>query len=133
MSITAAGQKVYSIAKPTSTHTRPATCAEVDCVAYTVGFKILADETDPTGKLRAEYIRSGDTGRAFTETREGTVAVFWFPPGERCFTKTPHRIDLDRPEFYTVSELGHRFKHSGPEPWVNDCGEHLDTLRPHFG
>ena len=128
-----APQKTYSVAKPTSTHTRPASCDEVDCATQAGGFKVVADESDPTGSLRAQYLRSGGHGRVCTESREGTVAVFTFPPGQQCFTKTPHRVSLDRPEFYSVTDLGRRYTHSGADPWLNDCGDHLDYLRPHFG
>ena len=128
--ITAADQKTYSVAKPTATHTRKATCTEVDCVAQSGGFVVPVDENTDLGQGQAHYIRT-NSGRAFTESRLAGLTSFTFPPGERCFAE--HRVSLDRPEFYSVGELGRRWNHSGPDPWLNDCGEHLDTLRKHLG
>jgi hypothetical protein len=90
--------KVYSIKKPQSTHTRSARCQEVDCEAQANGWIVAVDD------------------------REGPSTVFQFPPGEQCFAD--HRLPLDRPELYIVD----RFRHSGPDPWLNDFGDHLDHL-----
>jgi hypothetical protein len=113
--------KVYSIKKPQSTHTRSARCQEVDCEAQANGWIVAVDESTDLGQRQAHYIRDM-SGRAHTESREGPSTVFQFPPGEQCFAD--HRLPLDRPELYIVD----RFRHSGPDPWLNDFGDHLDHL-----
>ena len=123
-------QKTYSVAKPVETHTRPATCDEVDCVAQAGGWVTNVDESTTLGQRQAHYIRDR-SGRAHTEAHLAGLTSFTFPPGEQCFEG--HTVSLDRPEFYTVTDLGQRRTHSGPDPWLNDCGTHLDHLRRIMG
>ena len=121
-------KKVYSIASPLDTHTRPATCTEVGCQAQENGWIVPVDESSDLGQRQAFYIRN-HSGRAHTESREGPSTVFQFPPGQQCFINGGHRVSLERPEFYVVRDRGQAFQHSGPDPWLDDCSTHLDYLR----
>lgn len=126
----ASQMKTYSISKPTETHTRPATCAEVDCGAQAGGWETHVDEATDLGARQAHYMRT-QSGRAHTEALVAGVTVFVFPPGEECFAA--HRVSLDRPEFYVVRDgdwrsYGAPRAHSGPDSWVNDFGTHQDQL-----
>ena len=117
--------KLYSINAPAETHTRRARCEEVDCAAQADGFVITVDETTTLGQGQAHYLRA-ESGRAFTETRLEGLTSFTFPPGEQCFVE--HRVPIDRPEFYSVTNRGQRHTHTGPDPWLNDFGTHQDLL-----
>jgi hypothetical protein len=127
-----ARMKTYSVASPQDTHTRAARCEEVDCAAQAGGWETLVNESTTLGERQAHYIRTM-AGRSFTESRAAGVTTFRFPPGEQCFAD--HRVSLDRPEFYIVRDGDHRgnptgrtMTHSGPDPWLNDFGDHLHDL-----
>lgn len=122
--------KTYSIVRPVETHTRPASCGEVDCVAQAGGWETVVDETSDLGQRQAHYIRA-QSGRAHTERHTPTGTVFVFPPGQQCFAE--HRVDLERPELYVVRpgdwrQYGQGRQHTGPDSWLNDFGGHLDNL-----
>ncbi len=123
-------QKHYGVDKPIETHTRPASCDEVDCPTQAAGFVVNCDESTTLGRRQAHYIRTV-AGRAHTESRLAGLTAFTFPPGEQCFAG--HRVSLDRPEVYAVSDRGQLQRHSGPDPWLNDFGGHLDKLRKVMG
>ncbi len=122
--------RIYKSAKPLETHTRAATCDEVGCDAQQHGFAVLVDEATTLGQAQAHYLRT-QSGRAHTETKVAGLTTFSFPPGQQCFAE--HRVSLDRPEFYAVADLGQVRRHTGPDPWLNDCGTHLDKIRRVIG
>jgi len=122
--------RIYKIAKPVATHTRAATCDEVGCAAQAGGWQTLVNESTDLGARQAHYIRTR-SGRAHTETLEAGVVTFTFPPGQPCFAG--HRVSLDRPELYAVADRGRVKQHTGPDPWLNDCGDHLDKIRKQIG
>ena len=129
----AAGYKTYQIVAPLSTHFRPATCAEIDCPAYTHGFRTTVDERTDLGAGQAHYIRR-DAGRRFTEEQaEDGRTVFTFEPGQKCFE--PHRLRLDRPERFLVRDgdwrgnpTGQRYEHTNAGLWQEDFAEHQDRI-----
>jgi hypothetical protein len=62
------------------------------------------------------------------------LTAFEFAAGQQCFAS--HKVSLERPEFYLVrggdwrgdpTGLGAQL-FSGPDPWVNDFGEHQDRI-----
>lgn len=114
--------KTYGMAFPKQTHTRPATCAEVDCQAYENGWKTVVPSDSP----QAEYIRA-KSERHFTETSpDAGLIEFVFPPGQRCFAADQHRVSLERPGIFTVRGGDWRGKtsdvrrHTRAEFWVED-------------
>lgn len=122
--------KTYAISAPRSTHTRAATCAEVDCPNFERGWMTTVDVMTELGARQANYIRM-QSGRSFTVTEIGTLVTFTFPAGQKCFQE--HRVPLGRPEIYTVrrgdwrtSELTRR--HANAADWVEDFAEHQDKL-----
>jgi len=117
--------RVYSIARPRDTHTRVASCEEVDCQAHRGGWETLVNESTPLGQRQAHYIRTR-AGRGFTERLDAGVTTFTFPPGQQCFAE--HRVQLDRQDLYLVGQNGHRRQHTGPDSWLNEFGENLDQL-----
>jgi hypothetical protein len=90
----------YGFHNPTATHTRAATCEEVECEQWKYGWVTRL----PLNSDLAVYIASGNHGRVFRETTGPNTAEreFIFPPGQKCFRSTQHRVKLDRPPIYTV-------------------------------
>lgn len=127
--------KTYSIASPISTHTGPATCAEVDCVGYLRGWTTTVDTSTDLGRRQEGFIRYR-SGRHFTAERVGdTLVRFTFPPGQRCFASDSHRVSLERPELFIVrggdwrgNPTGEFYQHKRPDDWVSDFSEHQDKL-----
>lgn len=126
--------KTYHIAAPLSTHWRPASCAEVDCLAYLHGWQTSCDETTDLGARQAHYIRH-DRSRKHTERRAETgLTVFEFAAGQTCFTS--HRLPVGRPERFLVvggdfrgNPTGFRREHTKPDFWVEDMAGNLDDIR----
>lgn len=126
-------RQTFRIAQPPATHTRKATCTEVDCPEQEHGWRMLIDESTQIGQVRAHYIRR-ESGRRCTEDRtpEG-LTEFTFPAGQRCFAE--HRVNLERPALFVVVGGDHRgnprkegTRHSGPDAWMDHLHTHLDTL-----
>lgn len=125
--------QTYQVVAPQATHWRPATCAEVDCQAYTGGWRSLIDEATELGKRQAHYIRR-ESGRKFAEHRdEAGLTVFEFEAGQRCFA--PHQARTGRPEVYLVrggdwrgNPAGQVRKHVRAEDWLEDFAEHQDRI-----
>lgn len=127
--------KSYAIRSPISTHTRAATCAEVECSGHVNGWVTTVDERTELGAKQAYYIRH-DSGRGFSEERtEKGWTAFTFPPGQRCFRTGTHRVSLERPALYVVrggdwrANTGLIRQHVGPDDWVDDFGTHQDRIK----
>jgi hypothetical protein len=127
--------KTYAIRSPLATHTRVATCREVECVASGHGWTTTIDEATNFGKRQAGFIRT-HSGRHYTETRTPAgLTEFSFPAGQRCFTQ--HRVSLERPEFYFVHPGDNRLpvrpdditRHARAADWVDDFATHQDRLQ----
>ncbi len=124
--------KTYAIKAPIPTHWRAASCAEVECSHYANGWRTIVPATSD----HADLIRSGRTGRAFTEKPAGAgLTEFVFPAGQACFRASQHKVPLERPPLYIVrggdwrgNPTGQHRTHQRPEHWVEDFGEHQQGL-----
>lgn len=124
--------KTYTIASPQDTHTRAATCHEVDCPNRAKGWQTLLDISQGPHARTANWIRL-QSGRRFTHEQVGTIVTFTFPAGQDCFT--PHRVSLERPEFFLVQGGDFRgnpskipvVRHKA-EDWVDDFANHQDHI-----
>lgn len=126
--------KTYSITSPLPTHWRKATCAEVDCPAYASGWKSLIDESTELGQKQAHYIRK-QSGRGFTEQREGALTAFVFEAGQPCFGADAHKLPTGRPELFKVrggdwrgNPRGESRTHTRAADWVDDFANHQQAL-----
>jgi hypothetical protein len=142
----AGAMKTYAILRPTSTHFRPATCAEVDCPQYLHGWRTVVDESTDLGARQAHYIRT-QSGRSFHEQRDRTgvgvlgAVTFTFGPGQMCFRTADHRVPVGRPELFVVREGDWRGNPRRTEPrvhkraadWVDDFANHQDRLATRLG
>lgn len=110
-----------------------AACSEVGCKHWKEGWVSAVDEWTATGKMQAEYFRSGRSGREFRElpgrTADGKT-VFRFAPWQRCFRE--HRTN---PERYLVRGGDYRGNprresrlHKNPADWLEDFTEHQGRL-----
>ncbi len=124
--------KTYAIDAPRSTHTRPASCAEVECQAWANGWRTVVPSNSP----QAVYIR-GKSERRFIEVRQDAGMVeFFFSPGQSCFRAGEHRISLERPPLFSVRggdfrgnplQLPTR-RFARAEDWRDDFGEHQERI-----
>ena len=76
----------FKVTRPTETHFRAATCKEVACTHYLLGWLTVVPVVSP----QADYIRH-QSGRRFTEKPlEGGLVEFTFSPFQRCFRSDRH-------------------------------------------
>lgn len=121
--------KTYAIATPSDKLVRAA-CEQVGCAAYRNGWESVIDESTELGARQADYIRLY-SGRTFRERRtDAGLTAFRFESGQRCFAE--HQT---RPEVYGVRDgdwrgnpTGQARLHTRPTDWVEDFGEHQQTL-----
>lgn len=126
--------KTYAILNPRESHTRSATCAEVDCQAQAGGWRSRVDESGDLGQAQAHYIRT-QSGRSFSEEKdEQGFTVFTFSAGQQCFAE--HRISLERPSLFVVRDGDWRGNPRGTDPalrtpdeWVDDFANHQSRLK----
>lgn len=100
-----------------------AACHQVGCENWRYGWDTILDERTAEGRDGAEWIRSGKSGRDFTELRGGDVTVFRFAPYQRCFAE--HRT---RPQRFLVRTGPRVADVGGFREWIDDLGEHVDRL-----
>jgi hypothetical protein len=130
--------QTYKISKPVATHTRPATCEEIDCPDFLNGWVTRLPHGDP----RITFLRQACAGRVDGHRRQmievtridSAEREFLFNPGQPCLKATTHRKDLERPEIYLVrggdwrANLGLIRRHTHPEHWVEDMQENLEAV-----
>ena len=126
--------RTYQFVAPVSTHWAPATCAEVDCPDYLLGWRTVVDESKELGERQAHFIRH-DAERRHVEARQPDgLTTFTFEAGQRCYGGQ-HQRRLDRAERFFIRGGDHRGNPAGIRPaevsaqsWVDDFGEHQDRL-----
>lgn len=127
--------QTYQTIRPRATHSRPASCADVNCQASARGWRTKVDVSTPLGGRQASYIRM-KSGRAFTVKQEGDLVTFTFPPGQRCFAE--HRVNIERPTLY-VKRGGDWRAYTSESvrmrdvDWVDDFANHQADQAEHRG
>lgn len=113
----------YVLRLPPDT-TVKAACEDVGCDQWRHGWETVCDLDDPMGVQVAMLIRSGQTGRSYTEF-PGNPVVFRFEAGQRCFRE--HRT---RPARWAVRERGRVVAvHSRLADWGEDLVDHAGRLQ----
>lgn len=107
-----------------------ATCKEVDCPHYLMGFKTTLDETREDMKDAADWIRH-KSGLHFTENHdvEG-LTVFLFPPGQQCFRE--HLQPTGKPGKLTRRNEGGVYRFTRPKDFneaMNEEAYAVERLR----
>lgn len=128
------GMQTFQIVAPKETHTVPATCEEVECVAYANGWRMKIDLGTDLGQKQAHYIKY-QSGRQFKKisAHDGLVELE-FQANQPCFQE--HRKRIERPEIYRVRGgdfRGNPLKtptrvHKRPEFWVEEFAENQDRI-----
>lgn len=127
--------KTFQIASPESTHTRPATCEEVECQQYLNGWLMKIDLGTELGQRQAHYIKH-QSGRAYTvESQVDGLVTLRFRGQQDCFQA--HRVKLDRPEIYRVKGGDYRGNplktptrvHKNPDHWVEEFAENQEAIK----
>ena len=110
----------WRITKPVSSHFREASCAEVDCSHYRLGWMTVL----PAGDIaNIEAVRR--TGLIFREESDGQMVRFTFEAGQECFKGRGHghRVSMDRDPWFwkdkTILE---------PVQFVDEMSEHLQKF-----
>jgi hypothetical protein len=103
-----------------------AACEDVGCDQWRSGWETTCDESTPQGATVAAWIRSGQSGRTFTEigTHSGQPSVFRFHSRQRCFNE--HRT---RPASFAVRQQGRIVNHERLADWGDDLAEHWDAIQ----
>jgi hypothetical protein len=84
----------FQMNQPVASHFRMATCEEVDCPHFLLGWKTIV----PAGGDLEDWARH--TGRRFTETHmPGQQIEFVFHAGQECFRSSTHVHPIGRPPF----------------------------------
>jgi len=127
--------QTFQILAPKETHTRKATCEEVECPHYLRGWRMKIDLNTELGQRQAQYIKYS-SGRSYKKVsaRDGLVELE-FAPNQECFRE--HRARIDRPEIFRVKGGDHRGNplrtpvrtHKKPEFWVEEFAENQDRLK----
>ena len=108
----------YKIRFPRDVTVRAA-CEDVGCELWQFGWETVLDERTAQGRSAASWIRSGASGRTYTELPGGEVVVFRFASRQRCFEE--HRT---RPAVFLAG--GRRVASLGD--WTGDLGDHVTRL-----
>lgn len=117
-------KKRFAITSPTNTHTKSATCEEVDCEYNKAGWKVRVE----TLSSKESYKAATESGRYYTEQKVAPGETYLvYPPGQQCFAQ--HRVSIDRPEFYYVKDREGLRKNIHPEAWVEEHSVDLTKLK----
>ena len=113
----------YQVTWPKESHWRRATCAEVDCPRYLLGWTTTVEAESP----QYDFVRADRERHYRAEvTGEGLITLH-YPAGQRCFG-SDHWKKLDRGPWLTRDlprlEAG-RVEHNAMEPdrWVDEFNE----------
>jgi len=116
--------------------TTPASCEQVDCDAYRLGWVTTLDVSTEAGQRAMAFLTAGAGGRHYVETTEnpaGPLRTFRFEPGQRCFAAGEHRVQL-RPSVFARypgwlgQRIGDARRYDRPDQWVDDFATHQETL-----
>jgi hypothetical protein len=123
--------KTYSLAQPIATHTRRATCEEVDCEHYREGWTYDVRQLDDQ-LIRAIRL----SGKRYREQEHLGVTYWVFPPGQQCF-KT-HRVSNDREPFHFLTPHSRQLNRRTatlmtPDNWLEDFALHQEKIKEERG
>lgn len=127
--------QTFQMVRPRATHSRPATCAEVECPHYLNGWacRVIAGSDDEALIRRTIAARS----YRYLDVREdGGFIRFMFYPEQPCFKAGAHRVQLDRPGIYLVKDgdwrgnpTGRTRRHANGDDWVDDFANHQEKIK----
>ena len=131
----ASAMQTFQVTAPVSTHTRKASCEEVECGSYLRGWRMKIDLGTELGQKQAYYVKH-HSGRSYNvvDQRDGLVTLE-FPGGQPCFEE--HRVRNQLPERFLVKGGDHRGNplgtvtrvHKKPEFWLEEFQENQDRIK----
>lgn len=126
--------KTYGFKRPLATHWQVVSCEDYECDAYLKGWVSVVDESTELGRKQAHFIRHDKSRKHSEEHGDDGFTRFWFPAGQACFTRTPHKLPSKMPIFYVRDgdwrgNPGTSRVHKTPENWVEDMAENNDRLK----
>lgn len=127
--------QTFQVVAPVSTHTRPATCEEVECPQYARGWAMKVDLQTDLGQKQAYYIKHHSGRKYLVADQQDGLVTLHFSPNQPCFQE--HRVRTDRPEIYRVKGGDFRGNplrtpvrtHKKAEFWVEEFQENQDRLK----
>jgi len=135
-----AAYQTFAITADAPGLTRPATCAEVECDAYLLGWTTTLDTSTEPGQRAVAFLAAGAGGRHYRETTLPgfPLRTFVFEPGQLCFRAGEHRIAIRPARFarwngWHGQRVGEIRPYDRPDQWVDDFATHqqrlVDTVR----
>ena len=102
------GRQLFTFSWPLKTHWREATCEEVSCPGFLLGFTTMLDESVQVHKDNADWIRYKSQMSFSEELGEEGLTTFTFPQGQDCWEGKAgkHRVKTGRPERLFHKTLG---------------------------
>ena len=124
----------YQATWPKSSHWRKATCEEVDCPHFLMGWvtKVLI------GSDMDDYIREVSKSRKYKVVREGELNAYYFDAGQQCFggEAGTHHKKLERGAWLTKNAATRNPKFleqvaMESERWIDEFNEeaHRSNIR----
>ena len=110
----------YQVTWPKETHWRRATCAEVDCPRYLLGWTTTVDGNSP----QYDFVMADKERHYRAEVTGAGLITLHYPPGQRCFG-SDHWLKLERGPWLTKDLRGleaGRVEHNAMEPerWLDE-------------
>ena len=129
--------KTFTMSSPFESHWRRADCEEVECSDFLHGFVMTVDFSNELGQKQLYYLTKLDKDRRYHLQRTGQWEVkLIYGPGNPCFKRGEHRVQIDREPFYLVCEGDWRGNprklppvvHRRVEDWVDQFANHQEEV-----
>jgi hypothetical protein len=127
--------KTYAMNRPHDTHSRPATCEEIDCDFWRHGWVTTLDISTTEGQFHFETAKAASRTRPYSLQRvTDHLLKLLYKPGTPCFKASQHRVPVERPSIFVVRDGDFRGNPTGrrrvrrAEDWVDDFANHEDRL-----
>lgn len=127
--------RTFQVEAPKETHTRLATCEEVECQQYLRGWRMQIDLSTDLGQKQAHYIKNL-AGRSYKKiSAVNGLVELEFAANQPCFGE--HRVPNGRPEIFRVKGGDHRGNplrtptrvHKKAEFWLEEFQTNQDRLK----
>ena len=115
----------YQVTWPKESHWRRATCDEVDCPRYLLGWTTTVEADSP----QYDFVRADKERHYRAEVTGDGLITLHYPAGQRCFGSNHWaKIDPERGPWLTKNLWGleaGRVEHNAMEParWVDEFNE----------
>ena len=112
---------IYKASRPLATHWRKASCQEVNCNHYQLGWQTIVDISPDLGKRQYNYIVNS-SGRKGSGKQDGDLVTFTFSPEQDCFKE--HKVPLERDPILTVQN-GRGASSMEPAQWKDHMNKSI--------